>query len=119
MTYGFIYYAINPSMPGIVKVGMTTKHPELRLAELSAATGCPQAFELIGYFDTWQVAETERTIHQALAPYRVNDRREFFAAPLIELERLAIDLCDRSRPLACYCMDTLEYMQMVRKMEAA
>ena len=97
-------------MPGIVKIGMTTKHPELRVAELSAATGCPQPFELIGYFDSWQAAEAERAIHKALAHYRVNDRREFFAAPLFELERQAIDLCDRSRTLSCYCMDMLEYL---------
>jgi hypothetical protein len=119
MAYGFIYYAINRSMPGVTKIGMTTKHPELRLAELSAATGCPQPFELIGYFDTPQAAETERAIHQVLAHYRVNDRREFFAAPLFELERQALDHCDRSRTLSCYCMDMLEYLLMSNEGRAA
>lgn len=110
MSYGFIYYAANPSMPGIVKIGMTTKHPELRVAELSAATGCPQPFELLGYFDCWEAAETERSIHKALACYRVNERREFFAAPLTELESQARMQCDLTRTMACYCMGHLEYL---------
>ena len=35
---GFVYVMSNKSMPGIVKVGMSTKMPEERAKELSSAT---------------------------------------------------------------------------------
>ena len=39
--YGFIYVLSNMHMPDIYKVGMTTKAPHARAAELSATTGVP------------------------------------------------------------------------------
>lgn len=86
LTYGFVYYLTNPSMPGIVKIGMTTKHPRERMLELSRATACPEPFELLAFFDTHMPEFVEQQIHKSLSQYRVNNAREFFAAPLHELQ---------------------------------
>jgi hypothetical protein len=85
MAYGFVYFLINDSMPGLTKVGMTTKHPSARMDELSSATACPTPFKLLAFFDTPEPHETERAIHDALEEYRVNQSREFFHAPPCEL----------------------------------
>ena len=37
MTDGYIYCFSNPSMPGILKVGMTERIPEARLSEANAS----------------------------------------------------------------------------------
>lgn len=76
--YGFIYFLTNPSMDGVVKIGRTTKHPCLRAAEISQATGCPEPFELLAYFGCWQPQKVEFEIHRELDAVRVNQAREFF-----------------------------------------
>lgn len=86
MTYGFVYFLTNPSIPGAVKIGMTMKHPRERMAELSSSTSCPQPFEMLAFFDSHNPGRAEAEIHKALAQYRVNDRREFFAVPMEALQ---------------------------------
>ncbi|MFC0132009.1 hypothetical protein CR105_16050 [Massilia eurypsychrophila] len=86
MSYGFVYFLSNPSMPGIVKIGYTLKHPRDRMAELSASTSCPTPFEMLGFFDTEDPQGVEQAIHRSLDWCRVNGRREFFRAPLRTLE---------------------------------
>lgn len=76
--YGFVYFLTNPSMEGIVKIGHTTKHPNLRAAEISRATGCPQPFDLLAYFGCWQPQQAEFDIHRKFDAVRVNEAREFF-----------------------------------------
>src|SRR5688572_6679317 len=44
---GYLYVLINPSLPGLVKIGKTNRDPEQRAAELSAATGVPTPFVLV------------------------------------------------------------------------
>jgi hypothetical protein len=86
MAYGFVYFLTNPSMPGLTKVGMTTKHPIERMEELSRSTACPTPFEMLAFFDTSDPQEAERAIHVGLSDYRVNEYREFFNAPPYEIE---------------------------------
>ena len=86
MAYGFVYFLTNQSMPGLTKIGMTTKHPRERMEELSKATACPTPFEMLAFFDTPDPQEAERGIHNALAEYRVSRSREFFDAPIYVLE---------------------------------
>lgn len=81
MSYGFVYVLSNESMPGIYKIGFTTKHPRERMGELSRATACPTPFDLAAYFGTECPAEIEAKIHRDLDSYRVNKSREFFKAP--------------------------------------
>ena len=75
---GSVYVLTNPSFPGQVKVGATTRTGEHRRNELSRATGVPTEFEIAfeaTFADVWGA---ERAAHVHLAPYRVNGNREFF-----------------------------------------
>lgn len=75
---GMVYVLTNPSLPGQVKVGATTRTGEHRRNELSRATGIPTEFEIAfeaAFADVWGA---ERAAHVHLAHYRVNSNREFF-----------------------------------------
>lgn len=74
---GYIYVAFNSEMPHCVKVGLTTREPRQRLAELSG-TSTPVPFRLLMQ---WRVNDTdaaESAAHQSLAHCRVASNREFF-----------------------------------------
>jgi hypothetical protein len=86
MSYGFVYFLTNPSMPGLTKIGMTTKHPRERMVELSKVTACPTPFEMLAFFAASNPQKVERTIHAALEEYRVSKSREFFDVPCYVLE---------------------------------
>lgn len=83
---GYIYVLINPSYPGMVKIGLTTRDPESRLDELSRATGVPTPFILIHkeYFMNCHLAE--KRIHTILESKgeRVSNNREFFTTAIHE-----------------------------------
>tara|TARA_R110000796_G_scaffold95459_2_gene200673 strand:+ start:14080 stop:14799 length:720 start_codon:yes stop_codon:yes gene_type:complete len=46
-TAGWVYILSNPSMPGVLKIGMTQKSVELRIKQLSAPTGVAAPFECV------------------------------------------------------------------------
>jgi len=75
---GVIYVLKNPGMPGFLKIGQTTRTPEVRARELSRATGVPDAFEVIYYIIVSDIDRAERAAHTMLAAYRKNKKREFF-----------------------------------------
>ncbi len=81
---GYVYLLANPSMPGVVKVGRTTKEPSERVSELSSATGVPTPFDLIYYVATSDCFDAEKRTHEWLTErgYRVSSNREFFNAPI-------------------------------------
>ena len=60
---GFVYVMSNPAMPGLVKVGMTTKMPHLRAEEISSHEGLPMKMRLEYYA---LVSATPRTVEQAV-----------------------------------------------------
>lgn len=72
----YIYLLTNPFMPGLVKIGKTTTHPNQRKDELQT-TGVPGKFEIECAFVVDDCTRRERVIHQALAKYRI-PKREFF-----------------------------------------
>ena len=77
---GIVYLLTNPCMPGLVKIGMTTRdYIEARMKELYT-TGVPVPFEC--YFacvvNQKDCVAIEKALHKAFAPQRVNDNREFF-----------------------------------------
>lgn len=84
MTSGVIYVLINPAMPGLSKVGKTTRSSELRAAELSSTSGVPSPFIIAfqqpvadcDFAELWVHTELEREGH------RLAENREFFNAPL-------------------------------------
>lgn len=79
-----VYILINPSMQGLLKIGMTTRSSEERAAELSAGTNMPTKFVVAYEVQVSNGREAEKAIHNALAVrgYRVSDNREFFSIPL-------------------------------------
>ena len=74
---GYIYVAFNPEMPDCVKVGMTSRNPRHRVAELSS-TSTPVPFRLLMQWAVTDVAAAENAAHRALADLRVAPNREFF-----------------------------------------
>jgi hypothetical protein len=75
----------------IYKVGFTSGDSVERAQQLSSATGVPMAFVVI---KTWRHADAKRLeteVHMLLAPWRINDSREFFMASYDRIERV-IDL---------------------------
>lgn len=78
MTKGYVYILKNPSMPGLLKIGKTTRSVQQRCHELWQ-TGVPTPFEVVAEYCSPDCHELERTIHQSLAEYRVSEMREFFA----------------------------------------
>mgnify|MGYP002144210229 CR=1 FL=1 len=73
----YIYILSNPSMPNLIKVGKTTKHPSKRMSELHS-TGVPTPFELEFSAMVDNCGFSELAAHRALANYRVTGKREFF-----------------------------------------
>lgn len=74
---GYVYILSNPSMPGIVKIGRTTRDVDARVSELYA-TGVPTPFEINYSVYSPNCAEMEAFAHDALKDLRVSEGREFF-----------------------------------------
>ncbi len=75
---GIIYILINETMPGLVKVGMTTSTLEQRVADLSRATGVPLPFEVFYAAQVNDIQFVEERLHRAFDSHRINPKREFF-----------------------------------------
>lgn len=87
---GWIYILTNRSMPGMVKIGLTTRDPETRVKEISGATGVPTPFEIAHRRRVKDCFAVEQAIHRQLDRYRVGKNREFFQMSLGEARR-AVD----------------------------
>lgn len=78
--YGIVYVLTNPAMPGLVKIGMTTRdNMDARMRELYG-TGVPVPFECqyACKVKSSDCAKIEKALHTAFAPNRINANREFF-----------------------------------------
>lgn len=87
---GFIYVMTNPTVPGLAKVGMTTRDPTTRQSELSQATGVASPFTLVYSQPVLNCRAAEAWVHSTLeiAGFRHAANREFFNAPLHEIVRI-------------------------------
>ncbi len=94
---GHIYLLVNTAMPGFVKVGKTTRAPEVRVMELSSATGVPLPFELLFDVAVSDAHAAERYVQSKLEAIgaRVSDSREFFNAPPRTVVELMIQARDK------------------------
>ncbi len=83
MARGYIYVLVNPRMPGLAKVGKTTRLPSERAAELSSATGVPSPFVLLYEQPVDDCDTAEAWVHEQLdrLGQRPSRNREFFDAP--------------------------------------
>lgn len=80
-TNGFVYFLINPSMPGLVKIGWTSKNVEDRMKQLNG-TGVPTPFQIMAQIYVSSPQLVERQIHNLLKNHRVDNQREFFSGDL-------------------------------------
>jgi hypothetical protein len=92
---GWIYAASNPTLPGILKIGLTTRTPEQRIDELSSSTSVAIPFELVHSvsISSEKLKNCENLIHRKLNKYRVNPKREFFKVD----STLAINTMNQAR----------------------
>lgn len=92
---GYIYILSNESMSGALKIGMTTRTPELRAKELSAVTSIPTPFTVVFSAVVPDCKRAEIDLHRLLEAknYRVSDNREFFQIPLAEAILIASQVC--------------------------
>lgn len=81
---GFLYVLANSSMPGLVKVGKTTRSPIERAAELSGVTGLATPFIVVydQLFVDCHAAESFVHTYLSEKGYRISSNREFFNAPV-------------------------------------
>lgn len=72
---GWVYVITNDAMPGLVKIGYSTKDPALRADEL-ANTGSPHPYKVV--YDTLVIEprDIEQTVHEHMKSVR--EGREWF-----------------------------------------
>ena len=81
---GSVYILTNKAMPGLVKIGYTTRTAKERADELykdrngNAVTGVPMRFDVAHEEFCNNPRDLETLIHQELAELRPNREREFF-----------------------------------------
>ena len=74
----WLYVLSNKTMPNLVKIGFTDKTPDKRAEQVSRGTGVPVKFSVEYAFRCFNAHALEYEVHKYLAPYRVNNDREFF-----------------------------------------
>jgi hypothetical protein len=89
MTEGYVYCFSNPSMPGILKIGMTERTPDARLREANASDTWrpPTPYAIAFSKKVSNPAQKEQTLHNLLTQYtdRLHHRKEFFRVSLEEV----------------------------------
>lgn len=94
---GYIYCFSNPSMPDILKIGMTERTPEIRLNEANTSDTWrpPTPYKIEFAKKVIHAPEKEKTLHVLLEQYteRINPRREFFRVSPEEVRKF-FDLMD-------------------------
>jgi hypothetical protein len=77
---GWIYVLVNSTMPNLVKIGKTTRHPENRAKELGGSTGVASPF-IVAFSEKFDnIHKAEQVVHALLNASRLSDKREFFSS---------------------------------------
>ncbi len=105
MTDVYLYCFSNECMPGIFKIGMTTRTPEIRLKEANSYDTWrpPTPYKIDFAKKVYNVKQKEITLHKILTQYtvRINPNREFFRVSLDEImkffELIDGDLCVKNK----------------------
>lgn len=82
-----VYALTNGAMPGLIKIGRTSRDYAARTAELYT-TGVPQPFDVALAYRVENGPLIERALHIAFAPYRHTARREFFRVEPFQVEAI-------------------------------
>ena len=90
---GCVYILKNQAMPGLIKIGYTTRTAEERADELyEGITGVPMPFEVAHEYPCEEPQKLEREIHRKLTSHRINESREFFKYPVDDAFQLLQEL---------------------------
>jgi hypothetical protein len=97
---GWVYAFVTPSMPGVAKIGATTRNPSERLAEDNASdTWRPsRPYVAVCAVEVADPFASERAVHALLAARRV--RHEFFEITELEARVLLSLLAQNEQPQA-------------------
>lgn len=80
-------------MPGLIKIGYTTRTAEERANELyEGVTGVPKRFEVAHEHPCEDPRALEIAAHRKLAAHRINNDREFFEYPADEAYQVLQEL---------------------------
>jgi len=95
MTKGYVYILTNEAMPGLVKIGKTTRDPASRALELHQ-TGVPFPFTVAHSVFAPDCHDLERSVHDAMTLCRLRPDREFFQCEL-DVAIAALEDCHTSQ----------------------
>lgn len=84
---GYVYVMADPGTGGLLKVGQTTNHPQVRLHQLNKETSRVYPLELLEFWECDNPSAVERELHDALSHCRVTQSREFFATDIETVRR--------------------------------
>lgn len=121
---GYVYVLHNRHMPGLVKIGYTTRLWKHRLDELNSPTGVPPSFEVIAVFVSDEPKADESKLHAALSTFRV-ERSEFFKIDSGSATKKCEDVLgrspihDRSAPYSKVASSAHEELCRVIRMDAS
>jgi hypothetical protein len=105
---GHIYFATNPSMPGLVKIGVTHDSPDHRISGLFK-TGVPHPFTLIAVFAVRNAKACERLVFDRLAQHRVAKGREIFTlSPAASIQKTLDIIQDHLPPTTGEVTDAVD-----------
>lgn len=105
MDEGYIYCLSNPSIPNLLKIGMTTRTPEERAKELFT-TGVATPFIIEFARKVSNPKNKEKDIHRILENYRVPSR-EFFDISINEATRVIDTYLSENIPVFLSIEDVL------------
>jgi hypothetical protein len=96
MKIGYLYALTNRAFANsLIKIGHTTKEPDMRAKEISGATGVPAPFDIAFAFKVYDCKEAETKIHEILKTYRNNNKREFFVVTIDIARKLIVEICQQ------------------------
>lgn len=79
----------------LYKVGFTTGTAIERARQLSSATGVPMAYVVVESWTHEDPEALETEVHAQLAPYRVNNQREFFRLGFDDIRKIIVKTIER------------------------
>ena len=88
----YVYVLVNKSMPGMVKIGMTTVTPAKRARDINKATGVPTPWVPVWSLKCYASRILEQRVHEHLSEFRVAENREMFAVDSLTAQRVIEDL---------------------------
>lgn len=106
----FVYAVTNKAMKGLVKIGTTTKDPEIRIAQLYT-TAVPFPFDPVAVVRVKDGRTVERLLGRVFGPARVNEQREFFEIDVDQVEAAMGLLGEEADVMGDFASDTDEESQ--------